>query len=78
MVQCSITVGNNVVSEAQVDYITAILGGKIKIKTVYGVKEINIEAGTQSGKEIRLFNLGLTSQYSKQKGDHVITNNILR
>lgn len=30
------SVGNNVHSEHKIDYITAILGGKAKIKTVYG------------------------------------------
>lgn len=64
--------GNNIYSEHQLDYLTATLGGKIKLKTVYGFQEIDIEPGTQSGMELRLFNLGLTSQYSKRRGDHVM------
>lgn len=50
---------------------TATLGGMVKIKTVYGMHDVKIEPGTQSGQEIRLFNLGLTSQYSRRKGDQV-------
>lgn len=41
------------------------------IETVHGLKEIAIEAGTQSGSEIRIFNAGLRSQFSKRMGDQV-------
>ncbi len=35
------------------------------------MRKITIPAGTQSGHELRLFNYGIKSPYSKQVGDHV-------
>ena len=64
--------GNNVHSEHELDYVTAVFGGKTLVETVYGMKEIQIKAGTQSGEEFRLFNNGLKSPYSKRLGDHVL------
>ena len=33
----------------ELDYVTASKGGVIEVETVYGMKEIKIVAGTQSG-----------------------------
>jgi DnaJ-class molecular chaperone len=51
----------------------AVLGGKMDIQTIYGTVEVTITAGTQSGEEKRLINLGLPSMYSKQLGDQIVT-----
>ena len=51
---------------------TAVCGGVTSIETVYGMKEVTIKPGTQSGVDVRLFNLGLKSPYSKRLGDHVL------
>ncbi len=63
--------GNNVHSEIELEYLTAVFGGEIEIETVQGTKKIAIPAGTQSGHELRLFNYGIKSVFSKRVGDHV-------
>lgn len=60
-------------TELDLDYITAVVGGTVTIETIYGHHDLKIESGTQSGTEIRVFNLGLKSQFSKRLGDHVLT-----
>lgn len=64
--------GNNVHSDFELDFITATCGGVVNIETVHGHKAITIAAGTQSGSELRIFNAGLKSPYSKRLGDHII------
>jgi molecular chaperone DnaJ len=64
--------GNNVHMDYELDFVTAACGGIAYIETVHGVKEVKIEAGTQSGAEVRIFNAGLKSPYSKRMGDQVI------
>ena len=63
--------GNNVHMDYELDYFTAAVGGTVSVETVYGLKAIEIQPGTQSGSEIRLFNLGLKSPFSKRFGDQV-------
>lgn len=63
--------GNNVHMDYELDYFTAAVGGTVSVETVYGIKNVAIEPGTQSGSEIRLFNLGLKSPFSKRYGDQV-------
>jgi DnaJ-class molecular chaperone len=41
--------GNNVYSEHELEYVTAVCGGPIQIETVSGMKEVVINPGTQSG-----------------------------
>ncbi len=53
------------------DYVTAACGGIALVETVHGLQEIKIPPGTQSGTEIRIFNSGLKSPYSKRMGDQV-------
>lgn len=63
--------GNNILTEFELDCIIATCGGTVKVETVHGTKEINIEAGTQSGSQIRIFNGGLKSPFSNRMGDQV-------
>jgi curved DNA-binding protein len=42
-----------------VDLYTAILGGKVNLKTFHGVKSITIKEGTQNGSTLRLRGLGM-------------------
>ncbi|MCC5944309.1 MAG: J domain-containing protein [Bernardetiaceae bacterium] len=51
--------GNNLYQDADIDIYTAILGGKVTIKTLKGNMNINIPAGTQGGKTLRLRKLGM-------------------
>jgi molecular chaperone DnaJ len=63
--------GNNVHCDLDLDFVTAACGGSVTIDTVHGPKEVAIEAGTQSGSELRIFNAGLKSPFSKRMGDQV-------
>lgn len=52
--------GDDLHQEVKVDLYTAILGGKIEVPTLKGaVLQINISAGTQNGKVLRLKDLGM-------------------
>jgi DnaJ-class molecular chaperone len=53
------------------DFVTATCGGKVNVDTIHGPIEVTIDAGTQSGCELRIFNAGLKSPYSKRMGDQV-------
>lgn len=64
--------GNNIHMDYELDFVTATCGGIANIETVHGLREVKIEAGTQSGSELRLFNAGLKSPYSKRMGDQIV------
>ncbi len=52
--------GDDLYQEVKVDLYTAILGGKIEVLTLKGTTlQINIVAGTQNGKVLRLKDLGM-------------------
>ena len=57
-----------------IDLFTAILGGEILIKTFTGQVKINLEAGTQNAKTIRLKGKGMPT-YDKENllGDLYVT-----
>lgn len=63
--------GNNVYSHLDLDFLTATFGGSIRVDTLHGEREVEIAPGTQSGTELRLFNAGLQSPFSKRMGDQV-------
>ncbi len=66
--------GNDLYTSSQIPYATAVLGGKVKMHTLYGSVECNIPAGTQSGSKIRLKNKGIVSMKNKnQYGDEYVT-----
>jgi curved DNA-binding protein len=51
--------GDDLYQTLNVDVYTAILGGKVPLKTFHGVKSINIKEGTDNGSSIRLRGLGM-------------------
>jgi curved DNA-binding protein len=51
--------GDDLYTEAQVDLFTALLGGKLEIKTLSGKINITIKEGTQNGKVVRLKGKGM-------------------
>jgi len=51
--------GNNLLTKEYITFPQAVLGDKIKIRTVAGEEEIRISAGTQNGKLYRLTGLGV-------------------
>lgn len=63
---------NDLVTNAQVSFATACLGGEIAIETLHGAKKVEISSGTQNNSEIRLKGEGLPELKSSRKGDFVI------
>ncbi|QJC36859.1 molecular chaperone DnaJ [Enterobacteriaceae endosymbiont of Donacia vulgaris] len=53
--------GNNLYCELPINFITAILGGNIKIPTLNGYVKLKIPEGTQTGKILRIRNKGVKS-----------------
>jgi curved DNA-binding protein len=51
--------GQDLYQEVKVDLFTAILGGKIEIKTLKGNMSINLPAESENGKTLRLKDLGM-------------------
>jgi curved DNA-binding protein len=51
--------GDDLYVNVNVDFYTALLGGKVPIKTFHGVKNINIKEETDNGSTLRLKGLGM-------------------
>lgn len=61
----------DIYSSATIDMVTAALGGKTRIQTYSsGEVELNIPAGTQSGKRFKLKGIGI--EHNGRKGDHYV------
>ena len=56
--------GLNMSGSVDIDYYTAVLGGKANVKTPHGIFSLKIEAGTNSGKKLRLKEKGMP-EYGK-------------
>jgi molecular chaperone DnaJ len=68
--------GANLHFESYVNFVDAVLGTSIEIPTVGGKAKIKIEAGTQSGKILRLKGKGLPDIHSYSKGDLFVHINV--
>lgn len=65
--------GNDVYITQAIPYTTAVLGGKAYFKTLHGMVECNVPAGTQSGSRIRLKHKGIVSMKDPVKhGDEYV------
>lgn len=65
--------GMDVTSSVRVPLDTAVLGGEVRVETLYGDIVCRIPAGTQSGKKIRLRGKGIVSMKNKdQRGDQYV------
>ncbi len=65
--------GNDVYITQTIPYTTAVLGGKAYFKTLHGMVECNVPAGTQSGSKIRLKHKGIVSMKNPAKhGDEYV------
>jgi curved DNA-binding protein len=51
--------GDDLYVNVNVDFYTALLGGKVAVKTFHGVKNINIKEETDNGSTLRLKGLGM-------------------
>jgi len=65
--------GSNLRCEVPVPVFRAILGGKIEIPTLTGIKAIKIPPGAASGTQLRLSGEGIPSSHQGKRGDLVIT-----
>lgn len=53
--------GQDIYTTVNIPYTTAVLGGKTKVRTLYGDVECKVPAGIQPGNKIRLKNKGVVS-----------------
>ena len=64
-------VGNDIYFTAHVPATTAALGGKVKIPTLYGYRDVKIEPGTQAGAKLKVAGYGVKT--AAGTGSMVIT-----
>lgn len=64
--------GNDVIYNLMLDVSTAALGGAFEVPTITGRARLNIPAGTQPGKVLRLRGKGIPSTDSSGTGDELI------
>jgi len=67
--------GNDIYTQHEINYLQAILGDEINIKTVHGDIKLKIPAGTQPDKLFRIKNYGMpiTNSTTNEKGNHYVT-----
>ena len=65
-------VGNDVVMVLPVSYPQAVLGSSLEIPTLTGKAKINIPAGTQGGKILRMRNKGIPNVHGPGIGDQLV------
>ena len=68
--------GSNLHYELYVTFIDAALGTTVEVPTIEGKARIKVEAGTQSGKLLRLRGKGLPDLDYGQKGDILVHANV--
>ncbi|MDE6119774.1 MAG: molecular chaperone DnaJ, partial [Muribaculaceae bacterium] len=64
--------GNDVIFNLMLDIPTAALGGSVEVPTINGHARLNIPAGTQPGKVLRLRGKGLPAYGESGTGDELI------
>ncbi len=62
--------GNNIRSDVEVPLATALLGGKVDVKTLRGTVSLSIPPGTSSDQRLRIRGQGIETK--KAKGDHLV------
>jgi molecular chaperone DnaJ len=68
--------GNNVIFDLYINFADAALGTGVEVPTIDGKARITIEAGTQSGKILRLKGKGIPQLNSYVKGDQLVHINV--
>ena len=63
---------NDVFSEATIDMVKAVLGTRVRVRTVQGEAVVRVPAGTQPGDRLRLRGRGIVAA-DGGKGDHYVT-----
>lgn len=70
--------GRDLISLARIDATRAMLGGSLEVETIDGPTEVEIEAGTQPGEEVRLRGHGLPALgEGSRRGDHRVILDVL-
>ncbi len=64
--------GNDVIYNLMLDIVTATLGGSVEVATITGRARLNIPAGTQPGKVLRLRGKGLPNPQGGAAGDELV------
>lgn len=67
--------GANLLSEAEISFVAATLGGSVEIKTIDGKIDLKIPTGTQSGAVFKLNGKGMPYSATR-RGDHLVSVNI--
>lgn len=65
--------GSDILSDADISFSQAALGGKIDVATLDGGVVLKIPAGTQSGRTFRIKGKGAHRLRSTNRGDHLLT-----
>lgn len=60
---------NDLIGQADISYLQAILGGEIEVETVLGSEKISIPKGTQVGDLLKLSGHGIPSLRGSRRGD---------
>jgi molecular chaperone DnaJ len=68
--------GNNVIYDLYVNFVDAALGTSVEVPTISGKAKITLEAGTQSGKILRLKGKGIKELNGYSIGDQLVHVNI--
>ena len=68
--------GNNVIFDLYVNFVDAALGTSVEVPTITGKAKISLEAGTQSGKILRLKGKGIKELNGYSIGDQLVHVNI--
>lgn len=66
--------GADIYSQIEIGIVEAALGLKLKLPTIYGEKELEIQAGTQSNQTYTIYNEGMPKVNNpSRRGDHYVT-----
>jgi molecular chaperone DnaJ len=65
--------GRDIRSTVKIHYPQAVLGAKVKVKTLWGEETVSVPAGTQPGTVLRLRGKGMPDLHRSGKGDHYVT-----
>lgn len=64
--------GNNIILELPITFSQAALGASIEIKTLYGMVNLKVPAGIQSGTKLKLSGKGIDNKINGRKGDQIV------
>jgi molecular chaperone DnaJ len=64
---------DTILSSAEISFAQAVLGDTIPVRTVSGVVNMKVPAGTQSGEVFRLKGKGIRHFRGHREGDHLVT-----